>query len=65
MSSIVGGILFDAQTQEKLDIFEMLRDIGMRIINVTPEESVYSQACNCVCLGERKVIYYDLAYRVH
>lgn len=65
MSSIVGGILFDAQTQKKLDIFEMLRDIGMRIINVTPEESVYSQACNCVCLGERKVIYYDLADKVH
>ncbi|MGH7802524.1 MAG: dimethylarginine dimethylaminohydrolase family protein [Thermodesulfobacteriota bacterium] len=65
MSSIVGGILFDDQNQEKLDIFEMLRDLGMRIIDVTPDESLYCQACNCVCLGERRVIYYDLADRVH
>ena len=65
MSSIVSGILFDAETQKKLDIFRILRDLGMRIINVTPGKSLYCQACNCVCLGERKVIYYDLADRVH
>jgi len=36
----------------------------MRIIDVTREESVFSQACNCVCLGDRKVICYDLCDRV-
>lgn len=64
-SSIIGGTLFDGQTQKKLDIFGMMENLGMRIINVTRDESVYCQSCNCVCLGERKVIYYDLSDRVN
>ena len=64
-TSIIGGTLFDAKTQKKLDIFGMFKDLEMRIIDVTPDESVFCQACNCACLGERKVIYYDLSDRVH
>jgi arginine deiminase len=37
----------------------------MRIIDVTPDESVYAQACDCVGLGGRKVICYDLCDRVY
>jgi arginine deiminase len=43
----------------------MVKDMGIRIIDVTKEESVYSQACNCICLGSRKIIYYDLCMRVY
>jgi N-dimethylarginine dimethylaminohydrolase len=65
VKSIIGGIHIDARTQQKLDIFEMLRELGMKVINVTPDESVFCQACNCLCLGGRKVIYYDLSDRVY
>jgi len=63
--SIIGSTLFDEHTQKKFDIFGMVKDMGINIINVTKEESVYSQACNCICLGERKIIYYDLSRRVY
>ena len=32
----------------------MLRELGMRIIDREPAESVYAQVCNCVCLGSRR-----------
>lgn len=63
--SILGSTLFNAETQEKFDIVGMVKDMGIRIIDVTKEESVYSQACNCICLGSRKIIYYDLCRRVY
>jgi N-dimethylarginine dimethylaminohydrolase len=64
-SSIVGGMLFDAHGEREFDIFGMIKDLGMRIINVTRDESIYCQACNCICLGERKIIYYDLSQRAY
>jgi N-dimethylarginine dimethylaminohydrolase len=62
--SVIGGLLLDGNGQRKIDVLGMLRDLGMRIIDVTPDESVYCQACNCVCLGGRRVIYYDLSDRI-
>ena len=35
----------------------------MRVIEVTREESVHQQACNAVCLGDRRLICYDLCPR--
>jgi N-dimethylarginine dimethylaminohydrolase len=63
--SIRGGTLLDASGERPVDVLEMLRDLGMRIIDATRDESVYAQACNCVCLGGRKVICYDLCDRVY
>lgn len=42
----------------------MLNDLGMQVIDTTPEESVYAQSCNCLCLGERRIVCYDLCPRV-
>ena len=64
-SSIVGGRLFDTHGEREFDIFGMIKDLGMRIINVTRDESIYCQACNCICLGGRRIIYYDLSKRVY
>jgi N-dimethylarginine dimethylaminohydrolase len=63
--SIRSGTLLDASGERSVDVLDMLRDLGMRIIEATPDESVYAQACNCICLGGRKVICYDLCDRVH
>lgn len=65
LSSVRGGLLLDAAGERPIDVPGMLRELGMRIIDATREESVYAQACNCVCLGGRKVICYDLCDRVY
>lgn len=65
LSSIRRGTLLDVAGERPIDVPGMLRDSGMRIIDVTPDESVYAQACNCVCVGGRKVICYDLCDRVY
>lgn len=60
VESIVGAIHLETNTQRELDVFDMLSDLGTKVITVTRDESVFGQACNCLCLGGRKVIYYDL-----
>lgn len=65
VESIKGGLLLNAQGTRGLDVLDLFRDLGYRIIEVTLEESVYAQACNCLCLGDRTVVYYDLCDRVN
>lgn len=62
--SIVGAELFDRRGCRALDVLSFFRDLGMHIIDTTQWESVYAQSCNCLCLGHRTVIYYDLCPRV-
>jgi N-dimethylarginine dimethylaminohydrolase len=64
MSSILAAELVDARGRVMLDLWKMLDDIGVRVIDTTPEESVYAQSCNCLCLGDRSIICYDLCSRV-
>jgi N-dimethylarginine dimethylaminohydrolase len=64
-SSIRSGTVLDASGERSVDVLGMLRELGMDIIDATPAESVYAQACNCVCLGGRQVISYDLCDRVY
>lgn len=64
-SSIIRAFVFDARGRQCIDIWELLEDVGMHVIDTTREESVYLQACNCVCLGSRRIIYYDLCPRVN
>ena len=63
-ASIVGAEILDVRGARAIDIWELLDRLGMRVIDVTREESVYQQACNAVCLGDRRVICYDLCPRV-
>jgi N-dimethylarginine dimethylaminohydrolase len=63
-SSILGAELIEPDRRVRLDLWGMLADLGIKVIDTTPEESVYLQSCNFVCLGDRRVIGYDLCPRV-
>jgi N-dimethylarginine dimethylaminohydrolase len=63
-SSVVRAWEIDGHGRVPLDVWAMLGDLGVRTIQTTPDESVSCQSCNCLCLGERRVIYYDLCPRV-
>jgi N-dimethylarginine dimethylaminohydrolase len=64
MQSVLGAQLIGSGSRTCVDIWEMLRDLKMHVIDTTPRESVYAQSCNCLCLGEREIVCYDLAPRV-
>jgi len=64
MSSILGAELVEPHARLTIDLWDMLRGLGIRLIDTTPEESVYAQSCNCLCLGDRSIICYDLCPRV-
>jgi N-dimethylarginine dimethylaminohydrolase len=61
--SVRGGVRVDAHATTPVDPLALLRDLGMTILEVTPEESK-REACNCLCLGGRRVVCYDLNPRV-
>lgn len=63
-SSILAAERIDAHGAAPFCLWEMLTDLGIAVIDTTPEESVYAQSCNCLCVGDRRVIYYDLCPRV-
>jgi N-dimethylarginine dimethylaminohydrolase len=64
MSSILAAELVTAEARSSLNLWDMLSDLGVRVIDTTPEESVYVQSCNCLCLGDRRVVCYDLCPRI-
>ena len=63
-SSILAAELVEARGRLTLNLWEMLDELGIRVLDTTPEESVYAQSCNCLCLGDRGIICYDLCPRV-
>jgi len=62
--NIVRARLYSAHGCHEINLWDLFEDLGMHIIDTTPEESLYMQSCNYVCLGDRKVIGYDLCKRV-
>jgi N-dimethylarginine dimethylaminohydrolase len=62
--SILGGFVSDADGQRPVDVLRLLREQGTTVIEVTREESMGMQACNCLCLGRRRIVVYDLCARV-
>jgi arginine deiminase len=64
VASIGKCVLLDAHGSHAIDVLAMFRDLGYRLVESTQEESIYQQACNCLCLGDRKIIYYDLCDRM-
>lgn len=62
--SILDSLLLDAHGQHSFDLWKMFRDLGMHVINTTREESIFFQSCNCICMGENEIIYYNLCARV-
>jgi N-dimethylarginine dimethylaminohydrolase len=63
-TSIVRGFLLDANGEQQLDVAVLLRKLALGVLDVTREEATVLQACNCCCLGGRRVIAYDLCPRV-
>jgi N-dimethylarginine dimethylaminohydrolase len=63
-TSIVGSFVRDASGERKLDVLQHFRNSGLNLIAVTRPEATTMQACNCICLGGREVICYDLCSRV-
>ena len=62
--NITRAYLYTVNGRHEINLWELFGDLGMHIIDTTPEESRYMQSCNFVCLGDRKVIGYDLCKRV-
>jgi N-dimethylarginine dimethylaminohydrolase len=62
--SVREAALFDAAGERPLELWALFRSHGVRVIEAMLEESIHAQACNCVCLGGRRVICYDLCDRV-
>lgn len=62
-SSIVRSFLLDERGRRGVDVIELLRLKGFQPLVVTRREATELQACNCVCLGERRVVAYDLCRR--
>lgn len=63
-SSIVRSFVLDATGERPSDVLELLSERGQQPLDVTREEATALQACNCVCLGGRRVIAYNLCERV-
>jgi N-dimethylarginine dimethylaminohydrolase len=62
--SIESAIVRDPEGERAVDVLDFLRGLGMAAVEVTREESMAMQACNSLCLGERRIVCYDLAPRV-
>ena len=62
--SLISGVLLDG-SETAINPINYFKDIGFNFIEVTQEESLYKQACNCFCLGGRRIFAYDLSERVH
>lgn len=62
--SILETHLLDKHGRHPFDLWKMFRDLGMQVINTTQEESMFFQSCNCICLGDGRIIYYDLCVRI-
>lgn len=63
-ASVIGALRIDGRGSEPLDLFAMLHDLGIGTVEVSQDESRFQQSCNCLCVGERKIISYDLTPRV-
>ena len=62
--SIETAFVRDRTGERAVDVLDLLRSDGMTVLEVTREESTAMQACNCVCLGGRRIVCYDLCERV-
>jgi N-dimethylarginine dimethylaminohydrolase len=62
--SICRAVRITGSGRDSVDVVEMLRETGMAVIEPTAEESK-REACNNLCVGEGRVVSYDLTPRVH
>jgi N-dimethylarginine dimethylaminohydrolase len=58
--SLLGAVHVTRSGTAQIDVLDVLRDSGTQLVEVSIDESIYQQACNCLCLGDRRIICYDL-----
>jgi N-dimethylarginine dimethylaminohydrolase len=58
------AIVLDGRQRREHRFLDLLSGLGIRLVEVSREESIFAQACNAVCLGNGRIVYYDLASRV-
>lgn len=63
-ASLLDGVLIDAAGATPIDPLDLLRELGVQMVEVSREESVEQEACNFLCLGWRQVVCYDLTPRL-
>jgi N-dimethylarginine dimethylaminohydrolase len=63
-TSIVQSWLIDERGETSVDVIRLLAGGGMEPLEVTRSEATTMQACNCVYVGERTLVMYDLCDRV-
>jgi N-dimethylarginine dimethylaminohydrolase len=63
-ASIRRSFILDNHSELAVDAISMFQDLGFRIVDVDFNESRYMQACNCLCLGRRRIVCYGFAKRV-
>jgi N-dimethylarginine dimethylaminohydrolase len=63
-TSILRSWLIDQHGQMPVDVVRLLASSGVDAVEVTRSEATAKQACNCVCLGDRTLVMYDLCERV-
>ncbi|MBH1934242.1 hypothetical protein I5Q34_08020 [Streptomyces sp. AV19] len=59
--SVLSALLLDTTGSRPVDLFGMLREQEITIIDVSRDQSWLQQACNYLCLGNRTVIGYNMA----
>jgi N-dimethylarginine dimethylaminohydrolase len=62
--SVCRAVRITRSGRDRVDVIGMLRDLGTAVVEPTSEESK-REASNCLCLGGRRLIAYDLTPRVH
>ncbi|MGI5466262.1 dimethylarginine dimethylaminohydrolase family protein [Streptomyces sp. CA-132043] len=62
--SFLSTLHLDARGQRHVDLFAVLRELEVTIVETGRDASWLQQACNYLCLGDRTVIGYDMATSV-
>jgi N-dimethylarginine dimethylaminohydrolase len=63
--SIIGGVRLQEGDIEEINPLEYLQKSGMQFIEATKEESFRWQACNFVCLGQNRLVAYNMTNRIN
>jgi N-dimethylarginine dimethylaminohydrolase len=63
-TSILRSWLIDKHGQTPVDVIQLFANAGVEAIEVSRAEATTKQACNCICLGDRTLVMYDLCERV-
>jgi len=59
--SILSGIHLTKTKKTQINPIFFFQKCGFEIIPVSKEASIHNQACNILCLGENKLLMYDLS----